>query len=58
MNFLLLFYHKNIVFIKDLENINVLPMGKSMPNCEITLRNEEQIIKDRIKAGRPSDWSF
>lgn len=31
---------------KDLENINVLPMGKSMPNCEITLRNEEQIIKD------------
>ena len=31
---------------KDLENINVLPMGKAMPNCEITLRNENQIIKD------------
>lgn len=31
---------------KNLENIIVLPMGKAMPNCEITLRNGEQIIKD------------
>lgn len=29
----------------DLENISVLPMGKAMPNCEITLRNDNQIIK-------------
>ena len=31
---------------KDLENISVLPMGKAMPNCEITLRKEQQIIKN------------
>jgi len=30
----------------DLENITVLPMGKAMPNCEITLRNENEIIKE------------
>lgn len=30
----------------ELESINVLPMGKAMPNCEITLRNENNIIKD------------
>ncbi len=30
----------------DLEGINVLPMGKAMPNCNITLRNDGQIIKD------------
>lgn len=31
---------------KDLENVSVLPMGKAMPNCEITLRKEQQIIND------------
>lgn len=31
----------------NLENIDVLPMGKAMPNCEITLRNEKnQIITE------------
>ena len=31
---------------RDLENINVLPMGKAMPNCDITLKKDNQIIKD------------
>ncbi len=31
----------------NLENIDVLPMGKAMPNCEITLRDEKnQIINE------------
>ncbi len=31
---------------KSLENVDVLPMGKAMPNCNITLRSENEIIKD------------
>ena len=31
---------------EDLENINVLPMGKAMPNCDITLRNGNQKINE------------
>lgn len=30
----------------NLDDITVLPMGKAMPNCDITLRNENQIIKE------------
>lgn len=33
--------------IKDnLQDLTVLPMGKPMPNCEITLRNNGSLIKD------------
>lgn len=35
----------------NLENIDVLPMGKSMPNCEITLRDNDKIIKDKDVVG-------
>ena len=35
----------------NLENIDVLPMGKAMPNCEITLRNENSIITDSNVVG-------
>ncbi len=35
----------------NLDNINVLPMGKAMPNCEITLRDNEKIIKDSDTIG-------
>lgn len=37
-----LYYEVN----ESIENMNVLPMGKAMPNCEITLRNENKIIKE------------
>ncbi len=37
-----LYYEVN----NNLDDITVLPMGKAMPNCEITLRNENGIIKD------------
>lgn len=33
--------------IKDnIENINVLPMGKALPNCEITLRDNDKVITE------------
>jgi len=35
----------------NLDNINVLPMGKAMPNCEITLRDNGKIIKDSDTIG-------
>ena len=31
---------------KNIEDLTVLPMGKAMPNCDITLRNNDQIIVD------------
>ncbi len=35
----------------NLNDMNVLPLGKALPNCDITLRNENQIIKDSNVTG-------
>lgn len=35
----------------NLENIDVLPMGKSMPNCEISLRDNGKVITDKNVVG-------
>lgn len=38
--------------IKDnLENVDLLPIGKGLPNCKITLRSDDGIIVDSNKVG-------